>query len=249
MLLKGKVAVVTGATGGVGRQVAHLFSAQGADLVLAARHESALKALQQELPNRAEVIACDVTDMDQLDALFAFVESCYGRIDTLLTAAGKADGLTPFSQTTEVLFDEVVNLNLKGTFFTVKKALDLLSDSASVILMAAMASSRAWPNHTVYSAAKAGVKQLTKNLAAELSDRAIRVNSISPGPTDTAILDELVEKFPTLKQELVEKYIPLGRIGDPRDIAQLALFLASDHSTYLTAEDIKLDGGMGEIWR
>ena len=218
--LNDKIAVVTGGSSGIGFATAQRFIADGAQVVITGRNQEALDAAVAELGDRATGIRGDVTNLEDLDHLFAQVQKQFGRVDVLFANAGIAP-FVPFDAVTEEHFDNLFNINVRGLFFTVQKALPLLSEGASVILTASVVAQFGLPNTSVYSATKAAVRSLGRTLAAELSPRGIRVNVVSPGLIETPLLGKLglsqdeVEAF----GEQVVHQTPLGRPGKPGEIA------------------------------
>ena len=246
--LNNKVAVVTGGSSGIGLATARRFIADGAQVVITGRNTEALDAAVAELGNRATGIRGDVANLEDLDRLFAQVREQFGRVDVLFANAGIAP-FVPFEAVTEGHFDGLFNINVRGLFFTVQKALPLLSEGASVILNASVVAQSGLPNTSVYSATKAAVRSLGRTLAAELSPRGIRVNVVSPGLIETPLVGKL-----GLSQDEVEAFgaqivhrTPLGRPGKPEEIASTVAFLASDDASYFTGADLVADGGMIQV--
>src|SRR5882672_6411388 len=211
--LTGKVAVITGGTTGIGFATAKLFIDEGATVVVTGKNPATLEAARRELGSRAEVVASDATRVTDLERLFAGVKSRHGRVDVLFANAGGAT-LRPLADVDEANFDEMVALNLKSTYFTVQKAAPLLPDGASIILNTSIAHAKGFATTSVYAATKAGVRQLARSLGAELLERRIRVNAISPGPIDTPVFGKLglagdaIDGFKNTMRDLV----PMKRI-------------------------------------
>ncbi len=246
--LHNKVAVVTGGSSGIGLATARRFIADGAQVVVTGRNREALNAAVAELGDRATGIRGDVANLEDLDRLFAQVREQFGRVDVLFANAGIAP-FVPSEAVTEEHFDRLFNINVRGLFFTVQKALPLLSEDASVILNASVVAQSGLPNTSIYSATKAAVRSLGRTLAAELSPRGIRVNVVSPGLIETpfwgkvGLSQDEVDAF----GEQVVGQTPLGRPGKPEEIAATVAFLASDDASYFTGADLVADGGMIQV--
>jgi NAD(P)-dependent dehydrogenase (short-subunit alcohol dehydrogenase family) len=246
--LNNKVAVVTGGSSGIGLATAQRFVADGARVVITGRNQEALDAAVAELGERATGIRGDVANLEDLDRLFAQVSGQFGRVDVLFANAGIAP-FVPFEAVTEENFDALFNINVRALFFTVQKALPLLTEGASVILNASVAAQSGIPNTSVYSATKAAVRSLGRTLAAELSPRGIRVNVVSPGLIETPLLGKLglsQDQIDGFGEQVVQQ-TPLGRLGKPEEIAATVAFLASDDASYFTGADLVADGGMIQV--
>ncbi len=246
--LNNKVAVVTGGSSGIGLATAQRFIADGAQVVITGRDQGTLDAAIAELGDRATAIRGDVANLEDLDRLFAQVREQFGRIDVLFANAGIAP-FVPLEAVTEEHFDALFNINVRGLFFTVQKALPLLSEGASVILTASVVAQSGLPNTSIYSATKAAVRSLGRTLAAELSPRGIRVNVVSPGLIETPLVGKLglsQEEIDAFAAQVVEQ-TPLGRPGKPEEIAATVAFLASDDASYFTGADLVADGGMIQV--
>ncbi len=242
--LDNKIAVITGGSSGIGLATARRFIADGAQVIITGRKKEALNEAVSELGAQATGFRSDVTKFEDLDYLFAEIEKQFDRIDILFANAGVAP-LAPFEMVTEAEFDTLFNINVRGLFFTIQKALPLLAESASVILNASVVAQKGFANTSVYSATKAAVRSLGRTLAAELSPRGIRVNVISPGLTETPFWGKvgLSEADVTAFGAAVVEQTPLGRAGRPEEIAAVAAFLASDDASYFTGADLVADGG------
>ncbi len=246
--LNNKVAVITGGSSGIGLATARRFIAEGARVVITGRNQETLDTAVAELGDRATGIRGDVANLGDLDRLFAQLQKQFGRVDMLFANAGIAPFL-PFEAVTEEHLDSLFNINVRGLFFTVQKALPLLSEGASVILNASVVAQSGLPNTSVYSATKAAVRSLGRTLAAELSPRGIRVNVVSPGLIETPFWGKVglsrdeVDAF----GEQVLQQTPLGRPGKPEEIAATVAFLASDDASYFTGADLVADGGMIQV--
>ena len=246
--LTNKIAVVTGGSSGIGLATARRFIAEGAHVVITARSQEALDAAVTELGDRATGIRGDVANLEDLDRLYAQVNEQFGRVDVLFANAGVAP-FVPFEAVTEEHFDNLFDINVRGLFFTVQKALPLLSEGASIILNASVVAQSGIANTSVYSATKAAVRSLGRTLAAELSPRQIRVNVVSPGLTETPLVGKLglsQDEIEVFAEQVVQQ-TPLGRPGKPEEIAATVTFLASDDASYFTGAELVADGGMVQV--
>ncbi|MCZ6466153.1 MAG: glucose 1-dehydrogenase [Alphaproteobacteria bacterium] len=246
--LSNKVVVVTGGSSGIGFATAQRFIVDGAEVVITGRDQGTLDAAIAELGDRATAIRGDVANLEDLDRLFAQVREQFGRIDVLFANAGIAP-FVPLEAVTEEHFDVLFNINVRGLFFTVQKALPLLSEGASVILNASVVAQSGLPNTSIYSATKAAVRSLGRTLAAELSPRGIRVNVVSPGLIETPLVGKLglsQDEVDAFGEQVVQR-TPLGRLGRPQEIAATVAFLASDDASYFTGADLVADGGMVQV--
>lgn len=246
--LAGKVAVITGGNSGIGLATAQRFVAEGAHVFITGRRQSELDAAVKQIGNNVTGVQGDVSNLADLDRLYATVKHQKGRIDILFANAGGGE-FAPLGQITEAHFDKTFNINVKGLVFTVQKALPLVPDGGSIILNASIASLKGMPAFSVYSATKAAVRSFARSWTVDLKDRRIRVNAISPGPIETPAMNGLVqteEQLKEFKSGLIAA-VPLGRLGDPDEIAKAAVFLASDDSSYVTGIELFVDGGMAQI--
>ena len=246
--LSGKVALVTGGTSGIGLATAKRFVAEGAYVFITGRRQTELDAAVNEIGKNVMGIQSDVSNLADLDRLYATIEQEQGHLDVIFANAGGGE-LIPLGSITEEHFDKTFNTNVKGLLFTVQKALPLMPEGASIILNASTTSIKGTPAFSVYSATKAAVRQLARNLSNELMARNIRVNVVSPGYTRTPIVgragynDEQVEGFYTH----ASGEVPLRRPGQPAEVARAVLFLASDDSSYVNGVDLAVDGGFSAI--
>ena len=240
--LDGKVAVVTGGTSGIGLASARRLAAEGAHVFITGRRKPELDAAVEAIGSRATGVQGDVSNLADLDRLYAVVKEQKGRVDVLFANAGGGE-FAPLGAITEEHFDKTFNSNVKGLLFTVQKALPLLPEGASIILNASITSSKGTPAFSVYSATKAAVRSFARSFTVDLKDRKIRVNAISPGPIDTPGLGGLGDE---VKKGLAAA-VPMGRLGKPDEIAKAVVFLASDDSSYVTGIELFVDGGMAQI--
>ncbi|MGW6686387.1 SDR family NAD(P)-dependent oxidoreductase [Streptomyces sp. NPDC054961] len=240
--LEGRVAVITGGSSGIGLATAHRFVREGARVFITGRRADELAAAARELGESAVAVRGDASRVEDLDRLFAVVAESGRPVDVLVANAGggPAGG---FAEFTQEQFDATSDLNFRGTFFTVQRALPLLRDGASVILLGSAAGSSASTRFGVYAATKAAVRSLARSLALELAGRAIRVNTLSPGPVETPAL----AGAPAAVRERAVAGVPLGRAGRPEEVAAAALFLASHESSFITGIELFVDGGAGQV--
>ena len=239
--LENKVAVITGATSGMALATAKLFVNEGAYVFITGRRKSELDAAVKAIGRNVTGVQGDAAKLADLDRLFEAVKAEKGHIDIIFASAGRANP-APLGQVTEEQFDQMFDLNARGTFFTVQKALPLLRDHASIIMTGTIATVKGMPNLSVYGASKAGLRVFAKAWTNELKERGIRVNVISPGPIDTAAFAGNEE----FKNHMAAQ-IPMGRLGLPEEIATTALFLASADGGFITGGEIYVDGGMAQI--
>ena len=245
--LKDKIALITGGTTGIGAATAKLFQAEGATVVVTGSNPATLEAARAELPG-IEVMASDAGDAGATRALVEAVKSKYGRIDVLFVNAGIAQ-FAPIESVDEAFFDRMFGINVRGAFFVMKYAAAAMPDGASMVLTASTSGSTGDAGTTVYGATKAALRSFGRTFAGELAPRHIRVNTISPGPTDTPIASKLGiprEQLGAFVEGMVEQ-IPLHRVGRPEEIAAAALFLASDDSSFVTGTEMMVDGGMTQV--
>jgi NAD(P)-dependent dehydrogenase (short-subunit alcohol dehydrogenase family) len=246
--LDGKVAVITGASTGIGFATAKLFVEEGAYVYITGRRQNELDKAVQRIGKAVTGVQGDVSHLGDIDRLYDIVKRQHGRIDVLFANAGRG-ALAPLGKISEEDFDNTFNADVKGVLFTVQKALPLLRDGSSVILNASVAASTGEEAFSVYSAAKAAVRSFARTWTLDLKDRHIRVNAISPGPVNTPIFSsvgENKEQTEQLKAHLVSE-VPMGRLGDPEEIARAVLFLASDDSSFVTGSELFADGGMAQV--
>jgi NAD(P)-dependent dehydrogenase (short-subunit alcohol dehydrogenase family) len=248
--LEGKVAVITGGSSGIGLVTAQQFMSEGAYVFIAGRRQSELDAAVKQIgKNNVTGVQGDVSNLADLDRLYAAVKQQKGSIDILFANAG-IDEFASLGAITESHFDKIFSVNVKGLLFTVQKALPLFQDGGgSIILTASAGGSKGIEGYSVYHATKAAIRSFARTWTVELKHRKIRVNAISPGPIHTALIDTLVqseEQAERLKASIMGT-IPLGRMGNPDEVAKAALFLASDDSSYVTGIELFVDGGVAQI--
>jgi len=247
-VLEGKVAVITGGSSGIGLATAKLFQQAGAKIAISGRNQKSLDDAVRELAAGVVAVRSDVSKLSDLDALFDLVVKKLGRIDVLFANAGIAR-FAPLTDVSEDLYDETFDINVKGVFFTIQKAIPQMNDNGSIILNTSFVNQAGVPTTSVYAASKAAVRSLARGVASELAARGIRVNVVSPGPISTPIYGKL-----GLPKETVEAFaanivsqVPLKRFGKPEEVAQSALFLASNASSYVTGVELNVDGGLGQV--
>ena len=247
--LNGKTAVITGGNSGIGLATAQLFIKEGAKVIITGRREEALSEAVHSLGSNAHGILSDAGKMDDIRMLPQKIAAITDKVDILFANAGV--GLfAPFNDTTEELFDENLNINFKGVFFTIQGLLPMLTDGASVILNSTILVHSGLETTAAYAASKGAVLSLGRTLAIELASRNIRVNSISPGPIHTPIYSKMGMDESALKEFAagVQQKVPLKRFGQSEDVAQLALFLASPESAFITGAEMAVDGGKSKTF-
>jgi NAD(P)-dependent dehydrogenase (short-subunit alcohol dehydrogenase family) len=239
--LQGKVTVITGGTTGIGLATAKLFVKEGAYVFITGRRQRELDEAVKAIGNNVTGVQGDVAKLTDLDRLYEAVKT-KGRIDVVFANAGVAE-FAPMGEITEEHFDRLFNINVKGTLFTVQKALPLLNDGGSIILNGSVASVKGTPAFGVYGATKAALRSFVRTWTSDLKDRRIRSNVVSPGPTDTPAVDGQ----PVDAIARIVSTIPMGRMGEPDEIARAALFLASDNASFITGIELFVDGGRAQI--
>jgi NAD(P)-dependent dehydrogenase (short-subunit alcohol dehydrogenase family) len=242
--LEGKIALITGGNSGIGLATAKHFVREGAQVFITGRRESELAAAVKEIGSNATAVQGDVSNLSDLDRLFAQIKREKGKLDIVFANAGVAR-LAPFGTISEEHFDSLFNSNVKGLLFTVQKALPLLPDGASIILNASVGASKGVPERSVYNATKAAVRSFARTWTTDLKDRHIRVNVVSPGVTDTPPWHTTEAREQGLKA--APNIIPLGRVGTPDEIAKAVVFLASDDSSYVAGTELFVDGGLAQV--
>ena len=246
--LEGKIAVVTGANSGIGLASAKRFAAEGAQVVITGRRQQELDEAVEIIGGDVLAVQGDISNLTDLDRLFDTVRSVKGRIDVLFANAGLG-ALEPLGEISEASFDKVFDVNVKGTLFTVQKALPLMTAGGSIILTGSTTGAKGTAAFSVYSASKAAIRNLARSWAVDLKGTGIRINVLTPGPTETPGLMNALA-ITGMQDKMVVGLIgdiPLGRMGDPEETAAAALFLASDDSSFMTGSEVYVDGGQAQI--
>lgn len=246
--MQNKVAVITGGNSGIGLATAKKFVQEGARVAIFGRNQESLDAAVSELGPNAIAVRGDVTDSAALTRLFETVHERLGAIDALFVNAGVANP-SPLTEADEAHFDSTFAINVKGAFFTIQKAVPFFAEGASVVLTTSALDEKGMPGMSVYSATKAAVRSLTRSLAAELSPRGVRVNSIAPGPIETPIYGRMglpAEQLEGMSAQILAS-TPQGRFGKPDEIADAVLFLASPESSYMLGAELAVDGGFAQL--
>lgn len=247
-ILNGKNVLITGGTTGIGLASAILFQKEGAQIAVCGRNQSSLNAAAAALDGLGLTVQCDVTRLDELDHLISHVGQSFGHLDVLFANAGIAR-YGAIEDVTPEEFDHVFSINVRGLFFTVQKALPILRDGSVIILTCSIASKLGQPAMSVYAASKASIRSLVQTLSADLLPRRIRVLGLTPGPVDTPIFENagLSPEEARAKLQQISKSVPIGRYGQADEIAQAALYLASDASSFMLGTEIVLDGGKSQL--
>ena len=246
--LEGKVAVVTGGNSGIGLATAKRFQQEGARVVISGRSKKTLDEAVRTIGNGVLSIQADISSLADLDRLYKEVSNKLGKIDVLFVNAGVAK-FAPLAETSESAYDEQFDINVKGAYFTIQKAIPLLNDGASIILNTSVANIKGNEGMSAYSATKAALRSLARTAAAELVARGIRVNAVAPGPIVTPIFEKTglpKESVDEIAKQIIEK-VPMKRFGQPEEVAATVAFLASEDASYITGVEINVDGGAGQI--
>ena len=246
--LEGKVAVITGGSSGIGLATAKRFVEEGAFVYITGRRQAELDKAVRLIGRNMVAVQGDVRSLDDLDRLFAQIKAEKGLIDVVVASSGFVEHQR-LGEITPEHFDKTFGINARGALFTVQKALPLLRDAGSIILISSIAAEMGFPAHGAYSATKAAVRSFVRTWTAELKDRGIRVNAISPGPIDTPIIDSQAATkagADKIRADFVS-VIPLGRMGRAEEVANAALFLASHESSFVAGIDLVVDGGMRAV--
>jgi NAD(P)-dependent dehydrogenase (short-subunit alcohol dehydrogenase family) len=246
--LEGKVAVITGGNSGIGLATAKRLQDEGARVAISGRSQKTLDEASASLGKGLLAVQSDVSKLADIDKLFAEVAKKFGKIDVLFANAGVAK-FAPFAATTEAQYDEQFDINVKGAYFTIQKALPHLNDGASIILNTSVAGQEGVPNSSAYSSTKAAMRSLARTMAAELAERNIRVNCVAPGPIVTPIFgrtglpQEAIDEF----SKYVISRVPLKRFGQPEEVAGVVAFLASSDASYVNGIELHVDGGLAQV--
>lgn len=247
--LEGKIALVTGGTSGIGFATAQRFVAEGAHVYITGRRQAELDAAVKAIGRNVSAVRGDISSLSDLDALFAAISSEQGRLDVLFANAG-GGAFVPIGQVTEEHFNKYFGINVKGTLFTVQKALPLMGQGSAIVINGSIAAVKGLPAFGVYAATKAALRSFARTWSVDLKDRRIRVNVVSPGTVVTpaykselGLDDEQLQQF----EAQASAAAPLGRTGTPDEIAKAVVFLASDDASYITAIDLFVDGGAAQI--
>jgi NAD(P)-dependent dehydrogenase (short-subunit alcohol dehydrogenase family) len=246
--LTGKVAVVTGGNSGIGLATAKRFREEGAKVAITGRDQKTLDEAVKVIGGDVLAVRADVSKLADLDRLYKAVAEKFGKIDVVFANAGVGK-FVPISESTEEQFDEMFDINVKGVFFTIQKALPLMNDGGSIIINSSVANEIGFAATSIYSATKAAVRSFARTLTMELTSRGIRINVVSPGPIETAILKRnglSAAELDEVSKALVAR-VPMNRFGTPKEVADTVLFLATPQSSYITGVDINVDGGMGQV--
>jgi NAD(P)-dependent dehydrogenase (short-subunit alcohol dehydrogenase family) len=243
-----KVVLIVGGNSGIGLSAASLFGQEGATVIITGRDETTLKRAADSIPG-ATAFRCDIADPDTLDTAMAAIRAVNGRIDVLFVNAG-IGAFASVREVTPALWDQVHAVNVRGCFFAVQKALPLMGRGSAIVLTGSVGSVLGIPGNVMYASAKAGLRAAARILAAELVAEGIRVNMVSPGPTETPIINRNVGMDPgaidSLRRTMIQA-IPMKRMGEPEEIARAVLFLASQEASFITGVDLFVDGGCVEL--
>ncbi len=241
-----KVVVITGGNSGIGEAITHKFNECGAKIVIFDRTDRSQLETQHQQLKQGIFVQGDIRNLADIERLYKETDHAFGKIDILVANAGVA-GKRSVDEVSEDFFDELVDTNFKGLYFTVQRAIPRLNTGSSVVLISSAVRYAGLRNDSVYSSTKAAVSTLSRNFAADLIGRGIRVNAISPGYTDTPIFDKIRKHYPQKIQEFT-KAIPIGRFATPSEIAEAVLFLSSTNSSYIVGSDLVIDGGASSIY-
>lgn len=246
--LEGKVAVVTGGNSGIGLATAKRLQEEGAKVAISGRSKKTLDEAVKLLGDKLVAVQSDVSKLEDIDKLYSEVSKKLGKIDVLFVNAGIAK-FSPVADTPENLYNEIFDINTKGAFYTIQKAVPYLNDGASIILNSSVAAETGVQGAGVYSATKAALRSFARTAASELVGRGIRVNTVAPGPIVTPIFGRT-----GLPQEAIDEFakgvvarVPMQRFGQPEEVASVVAFLASSDASYITGEEIHVDGGMNQV--
>jgi NAD(P)-dependent dehydrogenase (short-subunit alcohol dehydrogenase family) len=245
---KDKVAVVTGGNSGIGLGVAKAYAREGAQVAITGRNEKTLEVAAKEIGEGTLAIQSDSGKVREIEAAMQKINQRFGRIDALFVNAGVAK-FVPFEEVTEQFFDETIGINMKGVFFTVQKAISLMSKGSAIVLNASINAHLGMPGTTVYGATKAAVINMAKTLSADLLEKGIRVNAISPGPITSAPLarDGISQEKLQETKDWIQSQVPIKRFGTPEEIAAAVLYLTAPESAFVLGAELIIDGGMATL--
>lgn len=246
--LRDKVAVITGGSSGIGLGIAKRFAEEGAKVAITGRNQETINEALVAIGSNGLGIQGDVSNLNDLTRIYQTVEEELGKVDILIVNAGVYI-LGPLADFTEEQFDKVSDINFKGAFFSVQKALQVLKDGASVVLVSSTVNGKGIPDHAAYSATKAAVRSLARSFSADLLERKIRVNALTPGPVDTPVFNTITTNPEEAKamKESFSNFTPVKRIGSAEELAAAALYLASDDSSFMLGAELLLDGGLRDL--
>jgi len=242
------VAVVTGGNSGIGLATAKRLQEEGAKVAISGRNRKTLDEASKTIGNGVLTVQADVAELGEVEKFYGEISRKLGKIDVLFVNAGVAK-FVPLADTSEKVFDEQFDINIRGAYFTIQKALPLLNDGASIILNTSVVGSKGFAGASAYAATKAALRSLARTAATELADRGIRVNTVAPGPIETPIFERTglpKEALDDFAKDAISK-IPLKRFGQPEEVAGVVAFLASKDASYITGVEINVDGGMGQV--
>jgi len=242
--LEGKIALITGGSAGIGLATAKQFVEEGAYVYIVGRRKPELEAAVASIGSNVTAIQGDVTDLADLDRIYAQISKEKGRVDIVFANAGGGP-LVPLGSITEEHFDQVFNVNVKALVFTAQKALPLMPDGGTIILTGSIVAIKGFPAFSIYSAAKAAVRNFARTWTTDLKDRGIRVNVISPGPIDTPLLNEAFSNPDDMKA--LASTVVMGRLGRPEEIAKAVTFFASGDASFITGAELFVDGGAAQV--
>ncbi|MHC1479139.1 glucose 1-dehydrogenase [Frateuria aurantia] len=238
-----KIVAITGGSDGIGLATARAFAAEGAKVYITGRSQQRLDAAVAAIGHGVVAVQGDAAEAADLDRLYAQIQRDHGRLDIVFANAGLAEQEpSPLGTITDQGFDRIFGLNVRGALYTVQKALPLLVDGAAVVLNGSVAGSKGFPGQSLYNASKAALRSFARTWTAELKDRGIRVNVVSPSGTETRPMREFLEARPGV-EDMLRQLVPMGRLGQPDEVARAVLFLASADSSYITGTELFVDGG------